>query len=242
MKKLILMLGFLAPLAVLASEDVHLDHAPINPASQASLQRGAKVFVNYCLGCHSAASMRYNRLRDIGLSDEQIKNSLIFTGAKVGETMQSAMNPQESKKWFGVTPPDLSVIARSRTPDWLYTYLRGFYRDSSRPNGWNNVVFPNVGMPHALWQLQGGQQLKTEETVDAQGNKTEAHKLVLAKKGTLSPAEYDATVADLVNYLAFMAEPAKAQRTQLGLFVLMFLALFFVAALKLKKEFWKDVH
>jgi ubiquinol-cytochrome c reductase cytochrome c1 subunit len=156
--------------------------------------------------------------------------------------MQSAMNSQESKKWFGVTPPDLSVIARSRTPDWLYTYLRGFYRDSLRPSGWNNVVFPNVGMPHALWQLQGEQQLKAEETVDAQSNKTEAHMLVLAKKGTLSPAEYDATVADLVNYLAFMAEPAKAQRTQLGLFVLMFLALFFVVALKLKKEFWKDVH
>jgi ubiquinol-cytochrome c reductase cytochrome c1 subunit len=242
MKKLILMLVLLVPFAVLASESAHLDHAPINPSSQASLQRGAKVFVNYCLGCHSAASMRYNRLRDIGLIDEQIKGNLILTGAKVGDTMQSAMNPQESKKWFGVTPPDLSVIARSRTPDWLYTYLRGFYRDSSRPNGWNNVIFPNVGMPHALWQLQGEQQLMTQETLDAHGNKTEAHALVLAKKGALSPAEYDATVADLVNYLAYMAEPVKAQRTRIGLFVLMFLAVFFVVALKLKKEFWKDVH
>jgi len=242
MKKLMLMLSLLAPLTVLANEDIQLDHAPINPANQASLQRGAKVFVNYCLGCHSAASMRYNRLHDIGLTDQQIKDNLIFTGAKVGDTMQSAMNPQESKKWFGVTPPDLSVIARSRTPDWLYTYLRGFYRDSSRPTGWNNAAFPNVGMPHALWQLQGEQLLKTEETTDAQGNKHEAHTLVLAKKGTLSAAEYDATVADLVNYLAFMAEPAKAQRTRLGVFVLLFLGLFFVVALRLKKEFWKDIH
>lgn len=243
MKKLMFILGFLAPLSVLASENAHLDHAPINPANQASLQRGAKVFVNYCLGCHSATAMRYNRLRDIGLTDEQIKDNLIFTGVKVGDTMQSAMNPQESKKWFGVTPPDLSVIARSRTPDWLYTYLRGFYRDSSRPSGWNNTVFPNVGMPHALWQLQGEQELKVGESADTHGNnKVETHTLVLAKKGTLSPAEYDATVTDLVNYLAFMAEPVKAQRTQLGWFVLLFLGLFFVVALKLKKEFWKDVH
>jgi ubiquinol-cytochrome c reductase cytochrome c1 subunit len=242
MKKLILLLALLVSGAALANEGAHLDKAPIDPANQASLQRGVKLFANYCLGCHSAAYMRYNRLRDIGLTDEQIKENLIFTGAKVGDTMQSAMNPQESKKWFGVTPPDLSVIARSRTPDWLYTYLRSFYRDASRPSGWNNTVFPNVGMPHALWQLQGEQELKTADVVDGQENKTEVHTLVLAKKGTLSPLEYDAAVADLVNYLAYMAEPVKAQRLQLGWFVLLFLGLFFVVALKLKKEFWKDVH
>jgi ubiquinol-cytochrome c reductase cytochrome c1 subunit len=242
MKKLILLLALLVSGAALANEGAHLDKAPIDPANQASLQRGVKLFANYCLGCHSAASMRYNRLRDIGLTDEQIKDNLIFTGTKVGDTMQSAMNPQESKKWFGVTPPDLSVIARSRTPDWLYTYLRSFYRDGSRPSGWNNTVFPNVGMPHALWQLQGEQELKTADVVDGQGSKTEVHTLVLAKKGTLSPLEYDAAVADLVNYLAYMAEPVKAQRLQLGWFVLLFLGLFFVVALKLKKEFWKDVH
>ena len=230
MKNLLLMLSLLAPLAVLANEGAHLDHAPINPANQASLQRGARVFVNYCLGCHSAAAMRYNRLTDIGLSDDQIKQNLILTGAKVGDTMISAMNAQDSKKWFGVAPPDLSVIARSRTPDWLYTYLRGFYRDSSRPSGWNNVVFPNVGMPHALWQLQGEQQL-----VSGSG-------LVLTKKGTLAPAEYDALVADLVNYLAYMSEPGKSLRLQLGWAVLLFLGLFFLVALALKKEFWKDVH
>jgi ubiquinol-cytochrome c reductase cytochrome c1 subunit len=242
MKKLILLLALLVSGAALANEGAHLDKAPIDPTNQASLQRGVKLFANYCLGCHSAAYMRYNRLRDIGLTDEQIKENLIFTGAKVGDTMQSAMNPEESKKWFGVTPPDLSVIARSRTPDWLYTYLRSFYRDASRPSGWNNTVFPNVGMPHALWQLQGEQELKTADVVDSQENKTEVHTLVLAKKGTLSPLEYDAAVADLVNYLAYMAEPAKAQRLQLGWFVLLYLGLFFLVALRLKKEFWKDVH
>ena len=242
MKKLMWMLAMLLPLAVQANEDVHLDKAPINPANQASLQRGAKVFVNYCLNCHGAAAMRYNRLKDIGLTEEQIKSNLLFAGEKVGETMQVSVKPLEAKAWFGATPPDLSVIARSRTPDWLYTYLRGFYRDESRPTGWNNVAFPNVGMPHVLWQLQGDQQLKVEEGKDADGNKTETHHLVLVKPGTLSPAEYDAMVADLVNYLAYMSEPAKAKRLHLGVAVLAFLAFFFLLALALKKEFWKDIH
>lgn len=242
MKKLMWMLAMLLPLAVQANEDVHLDKAPINPANQASLQRGAKVFVNYCLNCHGAAAMRYNRLKDIGLTEEQIKSNLLFAGEKVGETMQVSVKPLEAKAWFGATPPDLSVIARSRTPDWLYTYLRGFYRDESRPTGWNNVAFPNVGMPHVLWQLQGDQQLKVEEGKDADGNKTETRHLVLVKPGTLSPAEYDAMVADLVNYLAYMSEPAKAKRLHLGVAVLAFLAFFFLLALALKKEFWKDIH
>lgn len=242
MNKLILMLGLLLPLALQASEGVHLDKAPINPDNQASLQRGAKVFVNYCLNCHGAAAMRYNRLKDIGLTDEQIKNNLLFAGEKVGETMTVGMRAADAKAWFGVPPPDLSVIARSRTPDWLYTYLRGFYRDDTRPTGWNNVAFPNVGMPHIFWQLQGEQQLRVEEGKDADGNKVESHVLVLAKPGTMSPADYDGMVTDLVNYLAFMAEPAKAKRLQLGLVVLLFLAVFFVLALALKKEFWKDVH
>lgn len=242
MKKLMWMLAMLLPLAAQANEDVHLDKAPINPDNQASLQRGAKVFVNYCLNCHGAAAMRYNRLKDIGLTEEQIKSNLLFAGEKVGETMQVSVKPLEAKAWFGTTPPDLSVIARSRTPDWLYTYLRGFYRDESRPTGWNNVAFPNVGMPHVLWQLQGDQQLKVEEGKDADGNKTETRHLVLVKPGTLSPAEYDAMVADLVNYLAYMSEPAKAKRLHLGVAVLAFLAFFFLLALALKKEFWKDIH
>lgn len=242
MKKLILILSLLLPMAAMASEGGHLDKAPINAANQASLQRGAKVFVNYCLNCHSAASMRFNRLRDIGLTDDQIKASLLFSAEKVGEPMKIAMDKGEAKKWFGAAPPDLSVIARSRGADWLYTYLRGFYRDDTRPTGWNNVAFDKVGMPHVLWQLQGEQHLKVEETTDANGHKTESHKLVLVKPGKLSAGEYDMLAADLVNYLVFMGEPAKTQRMQLGLIVLLFLGVFFLIARALKKEFWKDIH
>jgi ubiquinol-cytochrome c reductase cytochrome c1 subunit len=243
MKNLFIMLGLLLPFAVQASgEDVHLDKAPISATNQASLQRGAKVFVNYCLNCHGASAMRYNRLKDIGLTDEQIKANLLFAGEKVGETMQVGMKSNDAKAWFGAQPPDLSVIARSRTPDWLYTYLRSFYRDDTRPTGWNNTVFPNVGMPHALWELQGEQHLKVAAGKDAPGNAAESHELVLAKPGKMSPAEYDAMVADLVNYLAFMAEPAKVKRLQLGVVVLFALGILFLFALALKKEFWKDVH
>lgn len=242
MKKLLLVLGLLLPLATLASEGVHLDRAPIDAGNQASLQRGAKVFVNYCLSCHAAASMRYNRLHDIGLTDEQIKANLLFAGAKVGDTMAVAMNPAEAKGWLGAPPPDLSVVARSRGTDWLYTYLRSFYRDDTRPTGWNNTVFPNVGMPHALWQLQGEQRLKAVETMGVHGSKAESHVLVLDKPGTLSPVQYDLLAADLVNYLDYMAEPARSTRQQLGVVVLLFLGLFFVIALALKKEFWKDIH
>ena len=242
MKKLILMLALVLPFAAQANEGVHLDKAPINSANEASLQRGAKVFVNYCLNCHSAAAMRYNRLKDIGLTDEQIKGNLMFAGEKVGETMTVAMNKKDAKNWFGATPPDLSVVSRSRGADWLYTYLRGFYRDSSRPTGWNNVAFDKVGMPHVLYELQGEQHLKLEETTDAHGNKVESHKLVLEKAGKMSTAEYDAMVADLVNYLVFMGEPARGTRYKLGLLVLLFLGLMVVPAYYLKKEFWKDVH
>jgi len=242
MKKLLLMLGLLLPLALQASEDVHLDKAPISATNQASLQRGAKAFVNYCLNCHGAASMRYNRLKDIGLTEEQIKANLLFAAEKVGETMQVGMKPGDAKAWFGAQPPDLSVIARSRTPDWLYTYLRSFYRDEARPTGWNNTVFPNVGMPHVLWELQGEQHLKVTAGKDAHGNEVESHELVLVKPGKMSAAEYDAMVADLVNYLAFMAEPAKVKRLQLGVVVLFALGILFLFALALKKEFWKDVH
>jgi len=242
MKNLILLLSLLMPALALASEGAHLDRAPINMANTASLQRGVKVFVNYCLNCHSAASMRYNRLHDIGLSDAQIKANLLFAGEKVGETMTIAMNKKDGKAWLGAAPPDLSVIARARGADWLYTYLRSFYRDDTRPTGWNNVVFPNVGMPHALWQLQGEQRLKVAEQTGEHGAMTVEHTLILDKPGTLSPAEYDALVADLVNYLVFMGEPAKMQRMQLGIIVLLFLSLFFVVTLYLKKEFWKDVH
>ena len=233
--KILLVLALLLPLMAIANEGVKLDRAPIDPNNQASLQRGAKTFVNYCLNCHSAAYMRYNRLQDIGLTDEQIKSNLMFAGEKVGDTMTVSMPKADAKAWFGVTPPDLSVEARARGADWLYSYLRGFYRDDTRPTGWNNVVYDKVAMPHVLWTLQGEQILKIDE-------KTDTHHLVLEKPGTMTPAEYDATIADLVNYLVFMAEPFKERDKNLGLLVLAFLGLMFVLTYYLKKEFWKDIH
>jgi ubiquinol-cytochrome c reductase cytochrome c1 subunit len=244
-----------APLAAAAAESVKLDRLPadVNPHGSISLQRGAQVYVNYCLGCHSAAYMRYNRLQDLGLTEQQIRDNLIFTGAKVGELMKIAMDPRDSKEWFGTPPPDLTVIARSRSSgagsgaDWLYSYLRGFYRDPSRPTGWNNTVYPNVGMPHVLWQLQGEQVLKTEVLSIPRGSKGEmekheVQKLVLAKPGTMTPAEYDRMAGDLVNFLVYVGEPSRQSRVDLGIYVLMFLGVLWVFAYLLKKEYWKDVH
>jgi len=244
-----------APLYAFAAEDVKLDRMPadVNPNDPISLQRGAQVYVNYCLGCHSASYMRYTRLQDLGLTEQQIRDNLIFTGAKVGDLMTTGMAPKDAREWFGAPPPDLSVIARSRSShagsgaDWLYTYLRGFYRDPSRPTGWNNTVFPNVGMPHILYALQGEQVLKTEVVSIPRGNKGEVEKhevqkLVLEKPGAMKPAEYDRLVADLVNFLAYVGEPAKQFRTQLGIYALMFLGVLFALAYALKKEYWKDVH
>ena len=233
--KILFVLAFLLPMAAFANEHVKLDRAPIDPSNQVSLQRGAKTFVNYCLNCHSASYMRYNRLQDIGLTDTQIKANLLFAGDKVGDTMTVAMPKADAKAWFGATPPDLSVEARARGADWLYSYLRGFYRDDTRPTGWNNTVYDKVAMPHVLWELQGQQVLKVNEA-------TEEHVLVLDKPGTMSPAEYNLMVADLVNYLVFMAEPFKERDKHLGLLVLAFLGLLFGLTYALKKEFWKDIH
>jgi ubiquinol-cytochrome c reductase cytochrome c1 subunit len=199
--------------------------------------------------------MRYGGLRELGLTEQQIRDNLIFTGAKVGDLMKTGMDPRNSREWFGVAPPDLSVIARSRSShagsgaDWLYTYLRRFYRDPSRPTGWNNTVFPNVGMPHVLWQLQGEQVLKTEERFIPAGSgkkedarKIEVQKLVVEKPGTMTAAAYDRMVADLVNFLVYVSEPARPLRTDLGIWVLMVLAVFVVLSYLIKKEYWKDVH
>ncbi len=234
MKKLLIALLF-APLTVLASENVHLDKAPVNLQDYASLQRGARTFTNYCLTCHSANYMRYSRLQDIGLTKDQIKHNLMFATDAIGSRMTIAMRPEDSKKWFGMAPPDLTVEARSRTPDWIYTYLRSFYRDDKRPTGWNNTVFPNVAMPDVLYGLQGQQVLKDA----GNGDKSE---LVLAVPGKMSAAEYNATVGDLVNYLTWMGEPGNIKRMELGVMVLLFLGLFFILAYYLKKEFWKDIH
>ena len=228
-----------APVVAFASGPaVHLDKAPVNLADQDSLQRGARMFVNYCLNCHSASSMRYTRLQDLGLTEDQIKDNLLFAAEKPGETMKVGMDKKDAKAWFGATPPDLSVISRSRSPDWLYTYLRGFYRDDSRATGWNNTVFDKVGMPHVLWSLQG-EMVPVYKKV---GEHQVIDRLELAKPGSVTLAEYDAMVGDLVNYLAWMGEPAQLKRKQLGLIVLAFLAFFFVVAYYLKKEFWKDIH
>ena len=241
-------------LALAAGEEVHLDRAPIDEHNLVSLQRGAKVFVNYCMGCHNASYMRYNRLEALGLTAQQIRDNLILTGAKVGDLMKNAMDPADAKQWFGAAPPDLTVIARSRSSsagsgaDWLYTYLRGFYLDPVRPTGWNNVVFRDVGMPHILWQLQGEQELRTEVVTIPRSDdeedvlKHEVQKLVLVQPGKLTPVEYDRLVADLVNFLVYMSEPEKSTRIEVGIYVLLFLGVFFVLAYLLKKEYWKDVH
>lgn len=229
-----------APVVAFASgANVHLDKAPVNLADQDSLQRGARLFVNYCLSCHSAASMRYSRLQDLGLTEDQIKDNLLFAAEKPGETMKVAMSKADAKAWFGAAPPDLSVIARSRGADWLYTYLRGFYRDETRATGWNNTVFDKVGMPHVLWNLQG--EMVPVYKKDDSGHEV-IERLELAKPGSVTLAEYDAMAGDLVNYLVWMGEPAQLKRKQLGLIVLAFLAFFFVVAYYLKKEFWKDIH
>jgi ubiquinol-cytochrome c reductase cytochrome c1 subunit len=238
--RLVLVIWLLMPMMVCAAGgNVKLDRADIDPRDTISIQRGAKVFVNYCLGCHSASYMRYNRLMDIGLSEQQIEDNLIFGDEKIGDTMQAAMHIEDGKSWFGVAPPDLSVVARSRGADWLYTYLRSFYRDGARAMGWNNAVFPNVAMPHVLWKLQGIQRLHADEP---EGSAASHGSLVLETPGTMSVQAYDGMVRDLVNYLVYMGEPAGVKRVQIGIIVLLFLGVMAVPAWLLKREFWKDVH
>lgn len=234
MKKALLVLTFL-PLMTFANEGAHLDKAPVDVSNHESLQRGARTFVNYCLNCHSANYMRYNRLMQIGLTENQIKDNLLFAGDKIGDQMKVAINKADAKKWFGVAPPDLSVEVRARGADWVYSYMRGFYRDSTSSTGWGNCVFdPNtckVAMPHVLYELQGEQEMNHE-----------THQLTLTKPGRMSVTEYDTLIGDLTNYLAYMSEPAKQQRNHLGWFVLLFLGVLLVVTYKLKKAYWKDIH
>lgn len=230
LKKCLISLVFL-PLIATANEVKIGVTAPIDATDYDSLQRGAKAFVNNCLNCHSANYMRYNRLKDIGLSEAQIKDNLLFAGEKVGDTMSVAMSAKDAKKWFGVTPPDLSVEVRARGADWVYAYLRGFYRDETTATGWNNTVYDKVAMPHVLVDLQG-EQVMNHET----------HQLELVKPGKLSPAEYNTYVGDLTNFMAYMAEPAKQQRQHIGWWALLFLGILLVLVVKLKKEYWKDIQ
>ena len=238
MKKLLLVALF-APLAAIGSEAGYpLDRSPHDARDLVSLQSGARTFVNYCLGCHSAQYVRYQNLTAIGLTEAQIRDHLMFTADKIGEPMKGPMSVKEGKQWFGVAPPDLSVIARSRGADWLYTYLRSFYRDAKTANGWNNAVFPNVGMPHALWMLQGERRLE----VAAGEHGHVDYKWSELSKGAQSVTEYDATVRDLVNFLVYVGEPHAASRKAIGVLTLFALGVLFVLAYLLKKEYWKDVH
>jgi ubiquinol-cytochrome c reductase cytochrome c1 subunit len=242
----------LAGSALAAGASFQLDKAPdLSKKSekeyQAALQNGAKLFVNYCLNCHSAAFMRFNRLKDIGLDEKQIKDNLLFTTDKVGEVMKSAINPRQAKEWFGANPPDLTVIARAKAShsgtgaDYLYTYLRTYYRDETKATGWNNLAFPSVGMPHVLYELQGDRKPVLDEHGAPVRDEKQQIKWEVIKPGKLSTEEYDKAVGDLVAYMQWMAEPVQHQRQQIGVWVLLFLGLFTFVAWRLNKVFWKDI-
>lgn len=242
MKKLILSLVAalgIATGAQAADAGIKWDKAPVDVSNQVSLQNGAKLFVNYCLSCHSAAFMRFNRLTDIGLTEQEIKDNLLFTTEKVGETMVAAIDPKQAKTWFGANPPDLTVIARSRAgsggsgADYLYTFLRTFYRDDTKATGWNNLAFPSVGMPHALWELQGQRRAVFD------GEHFQGWEQITP--GTLTEEQYDQAVGDLVNYLQWMGEPGQQARVRIGTGVLIFLGIFILIAWRLNAAFWKDV-
>jgi ubiquinol-cytochrome c reductase cytochrome c1 subunit len=241
-----LALGFVVALSLMAGAQaagggIAWDKAPNKTNDLPALQNGAKLFVNYCLNCHSAAYMRYNRLKDIGLTEQQIKDNLLFATDKVGDTMKVAIDPAQAKEWFGKNPPDLTLMARSRSghggtgADYLYTYMRTYYRDETKPTG------PNVGMPHPLWELQGERQPVYEEK-EEHGHKVQIFKgWKPTKPGTMTPLEYDQAIGDLVGYMQWMAEPAQNTRVRIGVWVLIFLSFFTLIAWRLNAAFWKDI-
>jgi len=268
MRALLLVLALVAPLAVAQEEAVRLDPAPIDPRDLASLQSGARTFVNYCLNCHSAGMMRYVKLEEIGLTEQQIKDNLLFTGDKIGDLMNVAMTKKDAKDWLAAVPPDLSVIARAKGADWLYTYLRSFYRDTESATGWNNMVEDRVAMPNVLWTLSGQQTLVPQKfksleqaegvarqqksawkidvlTLEQAGKDGDRYVLKTIKTevpGKLSQLEYDVLVRDLVNFMTWMSEPNQLERKQTGYVVMLVLLVLLVFAYLLYKEFWKDVH
>ena len=250
MKKLILTL--IAALGIVtgaqASEGgITWDKAPNKTNDMVSLQNGAKLFVNYCLNCHSAAYMRYNRLQDIGISEKQIKENLLFTTDKVGETMQANINARQAKDWFGTVPPDLTLVARSRAghggtgADYLYTYLRTFYRDESKATGWDNLVFPSVAMPNVMWELQGDRRPVYKEVIEHGHKVRVVSGFEQVTPGTMTPLQFDNAVGDLVNFMQWMAEPAQNTRVRVGVWVLLFLSLALVFVWRLNAAYWKDV-
>ena len=221
-----------------------LMHMKVDLSDQKSLQRGAKIFFNYCLSCHSAAYMRYNRMgEDLSISDSVLKENLMFGADKVGDVMSISMRKEDSINYFGVAPPDLSVIARSRGADWLYTYFHTFYEDDSRPFGVNNLAYKDTAMPHVLWELQGTQRLASKESVEAvYYNPSAKDFLELVRPGTQSQEEYDQTIRDLVNYLVYIGEPIKLKRTKMGIWVMFYLFILLVITYMLKRDYWKDIH
>lgn len=241
----------LVPLLAVASEGgFPLDHAPERGNDLPALQNGARLFVNYCLNCHSASLVRYNRLRDIGLSDDQIRANLLFTSEKVGDLMKVSLAEKDAKAWFGAVPPDLSVIVRAKASgqgsgaDYVYTYLRTYYKDPSRATGWNNLVYPNVAMPHVLWDLQGVRKAKFIEEKDPHDESKTVHKFEgfeQIKPGKLSSQAYDTQIADLVGFMAWMSEPVKNKRQQLGVWVLLFMSILVFLTWRLNASFWKEV-
>lgn len=235
-----------------------VDKVHMNMSDKASLQNGAKLFVNYCLSCHSAEYSRYNRVaEDLDIPLWQLKENLMFTTEKEGDLMKTTMPAEDAKVWFGVAPPDLSLVARVRKPDWIYTYLRAFYQDESSPSGWNNSLFENVAMPHAMYELQGVQRIvgKTEagehSSLDAHaadgglvGEQTVVGDTIfeIEHAGKLSPAEFDKAMTDLTAFLTYLAEPAQLKRQTIGVFTLAFLIILMLLCMVLKAEYWRDVH
>jgi ubiquinol-cytochrome c reductase cytochrome c1 subunit len=255
MKRLLLMFSLLLPIAAFASSGLDLQAANNNLHDKKSLQRGAKLFVNYCMGCHSLQYMRYQRMgEDIGIPKEVLEKNFMFNTDKVGELMTISMKKADAEKWFGVAPPDLSVIARARGVDWLYTYLLSFYLDNKRPVGINNLVFKDVGMPHVLWELQGWQTMAHEEPAaegheSAEGHGDQGPSLTLENKAQLTAEKhhekvngYRRDVRDLVNFLAYVGEPMQLERRAVGKWVIFFLIVFLIVAYALKKEYWRDIH
>jgi ubiquinol-cytochrome c reductase cytochrome c1 subunit len=241
-------LGFALSAHASGGEGVTWDKAPNNVNDLPALQHGAKLFVNYCVSCHSAAFMRYDKLRELGLSKEQIKDNLMFTSDKIADTMKASIDPKQAKEWFGANPPDLTLVARSRSghggsgADYLYTYLRTYYRDASRPTGWNNLAFPNVGMPNVLWELQGDREPVYEKR-EEHGHEVEV--LTGWKQvtpGAMTTLQYDQAVGDLGGYLQWMAEPSQNTRVRVGAWVLLFLGIFTFVAWRLNAAYWKEVN
>ncbi len=229
--------------ATIAADGPPMLRAKVDLGDRESLQRGARLFVNYCVSCHSADFMRYNRVAaDLGIPEDVVKDNLMFTTDRIGDPMRIAMKPADAEAWFGVTPPDLSVVARSRGPDWLFSFLNGFYVDDHRPTGVNNLYFPDTAMPHVLWEMQGLKRAVFQtETRDGAETRVFKH-FEAGRPGLLDDTAYQQATRDLVNFLTYVGEPAKLVRYALGVKVLLFLLVLWVAAYALKREYWKDVH